>query len=117
MFGSKPGVDQAVAEVVAPISTPATSDTSRAAATETVSAAETNPYASPGVPPLPGEDSTVDFRAAFEVVIEVDPGARIADPLAGLDAKEREAYRGELEDVINAQRYGRSLGSVSRHSR
>lgn len=81
----------------------------------TIAAATTNPYADPGVPPLEGEDSTVDFHAAFEVVIEAEPGAPIPDPLQKLDSKERADYRGELEDVINAQRYGRSLGSVSRH--
>jgi len=83
--------------------------------TGTISAATINPYADPGVPPLQGEDSTVDFHAAFEVVIDAEVGAPIPDPLQQLDSKERANYREELEDVINAQRYGRSLGSVSRH--
>lgn len=81
----------------------------------TISAAKVNPYADPGVPPLQGEDSTVNFHAAFEVVIDVEVGISIPDPLQQLDPKERAVYRDELEDVINAQRYGRSLGSVSRH--
>lgn len=81
----------------------------------TISAATINPYADPGVPPLQGEDSTVDFHAAFEVVIDAEAGAPIPDPLQQLGPKERADYREELEDVINAQRYGRSLGSVSRH--
>jgi hypothetical protein len=92
-----------------------TANTERVEPTGTIAAATTNPYADPGVPPLEGEDSTVDFHAAFEVVIEAERGAPIPDPLQQLDSKERAGYRGELEDVINAQRYGRSLGSVSRH--
>jgi hypothetical protein len=79
-----------------------------------ISATAVNPYADPGVPELEVEDSTVDFHAAFEVVIEVKAGRRIPDPLAGLDKKERAIYRDELQDVIDAQRYGRSLGSLSR---
>lgn len=82
--------------------------------TGTISAAIINPYADPGVPPLEGEDSTVDFDAAFGVVFEVKAGAPIPDPLQQLDPKERASCRDKLEDVIDAQRYGRSLGSVSR---
>lgn len=79
-----------------------------------IPATAVNPYADPGVPELEVEDSTVDFHAAFEAVIEVKASRRIPDPLAGLDEKERAVYRDELQDVIDAQRYGRSLGSLSR---
>lgn len=117
MFGFNGGGDREESTEQGPREpTPAPAGPARSQAIETISAATTNPYASPGVPPLLGEDTTVDFHAAFEVVIEADPGTPIPDPLAQLDAKERAEYREELEDVINAQRYGRSLGSISRHS-
>lgn len=121
MFGNRSGSDQEQTDqgppagaLTSPPLSPEQSAPSPAQPTGTIPASTISPYADPGLPQLEGEDSTVDFHAAFEVVIEVEPGARIADPLSQLDPKERADYRGELEDVIDAQRYGRSLGSVSR---
>jgi hypothetical protein len=84
-------------------------------ATGTIAAAEINPNAGPGVPTIEGDDSTVYFDTAHERAARAEPGERIPDPIKeNLSATEQAQYRDELDDVIKAQRYGRSLGSVSR---
>jgi len=78
--------------------------------TGTIAAASVSPYTgNPAVPPLEEEDSIVDFHAAFGGVTRAEWGKPIEDPLKQLDSKERANCRDELEDVIDAEQYGRSL--------
>lgn len=80
----------------------------------TVRAADVDCNDDPAAPRIEDEDSTVLFEDAFEVVVDSERGKPIPDPLTLLTPEERGEYRDQLEDVIKAQRYGRSFGSVSR---
>jgi len=91
------------------------------AAESTVSIWKISPNAGPAVPRIGDEDSVVDFEDAFKGVVDLEVGESIViqgepipDPLEQLTPGEQAKYRDELEDVIKAQRYGQSFGSVSR---
>lgn len=114
MFGRGSGQTERAEEATVSPAVEGTEQESAGSSEATVQVWEINPNAGPAVVRTEDEDSLIVFGDAFGDVAEVERGEPIPDPLAQLSPDEQAEYRDELEDVIKAQRYGQSFGSISR---